>query len=293
MNFVKHYVRANMMQRATAKDIMEEFSNELAMIRGKCIDIGSGPGDITKELLLPRLQPDVIVVGSDISQYMTDYGNINYAEDKRLSFIVLDIETTELSSEENGQYDFAVSFSCLHWCQDMRRVFGNIYKLLRPNGRALVEFIAHHGAFECYYKLKRNAQYEPYMQDVDRYIPYFQNCKNPRESLRKILDNTGFKIIHCSQREATFTFESKEILREHILAVNPFVSRMPDDIKDKFIDDLTEDIILHQIVRPHKMKQQTQEPENQTITLDRYYTLLVYVKRPRSAPLCIKCNTNI
>lgn len=61
-----NYINANVMQRESAKNIMEEFSNELSMIRGKCIDIGSGPGDVTKELLLPRLQSDVTVVGKRI-----------------------------------------------------------------------------------------------------------------------------------------------------------------------------------------------------------------------------------
>lgn len=132
-----------MMQRESAKDVIAEFSSELSMIRGKCMDLGCGPGDVTKELLIPRLQNDVavvgkwmkighelgvsvsfiyyyIILGSDTSQYMTDYGNVNYADDKRLSFIVLDIEKTELPSEQNEQYDCVVSFSCLHWCQDLR-----------------------------------------------------------------------------------------------------------------------------------------------------------------------------
>lgn len=69
MNSAKHYVNANFMQRESAKNVIEEFSNELSMVRGKCIDIGSGPGDVTKEFLLPRLQPDVVVVGKRMRIY--------------------------------------------------------------------------------------------------------------------------------------------------------------------------------------------------------------------------------
>ncbi|XP_032681768.1 juvenile hormone acid O-methyltransferase [Odontomachus brunneus] len=290
MNLAKHYVNANMMQRESAKNVIEEFSNELSMVRGKCIDIGSGPGDVTKEFLLPRLQPDVVVIGSDISQYMTDYGNLNYAKDKRLSFIVLDIEA-ELPSEENEQYDCVVSFSCLHWCQNIRQAFENIYKLLRPGGRALVEFLAHHDSFESYHEMKKNPQYEPYMRDINRYIPYFQYSKNSRASLRRILEETGFAIIHCSEREKTFTYENREMLREHIVAVNPFVSNMPDNMKVKFIDDLTENIMTHRILRPYIKKQR--EHEEEEVTLNRYYVLLAYVKKPRVAPSCTKCNKHV
>lgn len=78
---------------------------------------------------------------------------------------------------------------------------------------------------------------------------------------------------------------------EHILAVNPFVSNMPDNIKVKFIDDLTETVMTHRILHPHKKKQR--EHEEEEVTLNRHYILLTYVKKPRVAPLCAKCNKHI
>lgn len=83
------------------------------------------------------------------------------------------------------------------------------------------------------------------------------------------------------------------MLREHVLAVCPFVSRMPENMKEKFIDDLTDEIMTHQIVRPHKKKRQTQEHEDKEITLNRYYVLVSYVKKPRANSVCAKCNTHI
>lgn len=64
MNLATVYVNASVIQKQSAKNTIEEFSDELSMIRGKCLDIGSGPGDVTKNLLLPRLQSDVVVVGN-------------------------------------------------------------------------------------------------------------------------------------------------------------------------------------------------------------------------------------
>ncbi|EFN83053.1 Uncharacterized protein yxbB [Harpegnathos saltator] len=286
-----------MMQRESAKNILEEFSSELALVRGKCMDIGSGPGDVTKELLLPRLHSDVVVVGADISQYMTDYGNLNYADDKRLSFKVFDIETELLPNEEIEQYDCVVSFSCMHWCRDIKRAFRNIYKLLRPGGKALIEFMAHHDSFESYREMKKEPQYEPYMTDINRYIPYFQYCKDSRASLRKILEETGFHVIHCSERQTTYTYENRQTLRAHVLAVDPFISNMPDNLKDRYMDDLMDEVMTTEIVRLHKKKQQTPENENKNgsekITLDKYYILLTYVKKPRTYPVCVKCNMHI
>lgn len=147
MEMVEDYVsEGSNMQRRDAQDVVEEFSFELSKMRGRCLDIGSGPGDITKEMLLPILPHDTEVVGeqmkiwrhafpfheepcvafagADISQAMVNYAR-KYSDDKRLSYIVLDIET-ELPSDQVEQYDNAVSFYCLHWCNDIWYLFMTI-----------------------------------------------------------------------------------------------------------------------------------------------------------------------
>jgi len=50
---------------------------------------------------------------------MVNYAREKYSDEKRLSYIVLDIETSELPNDEIEQYDNVVSFYSLHWCNDM------------------------------------------------------------------------------------------------------------------------------------------------------------------------------
>lgn len=138
MEMVEDYVsEGSTMQRRDAQEVVDEFSFELSKMRGRCLDIGSGPGDITKEMLLPILPHDAEVVGvwmkilitwsfltghlagADISQAMVNYARMKYSDDKRLSYIVLDIETSELPSDQVEQYNNVVSFYCLHWCNDI------------------------------------------------------------------------------------------------------------------------------------------------------------------------------
>lgn len=57
---------------------------------------------------------------------MINYGRKNYA-DKRLSYIVLDIESN-LPKDLIERYESTVSFYCLHWCKDIRYFF-NIFFL--------------------------------------------------------------------------------------------------------------------------------------------------------------------
>lgn len=51
---------------------------------------------------------------------MIDYARITNADEDRLSFVELNIEADSLPSDQIEAYDNAVSFYCLHWCQNMR-----------------------------------------------------------------------------------------------------------------------------------------------------------------------------
>ncbi|KAL6422166.1 hypothetical protein ACFW04_010893 [Cataglyphis niger] len=217
MNSAEKYVTASSMQHRDVNNLIDEFNCELSLMQGKCLDIGCGPGQITKERLLSSLPDEATIVGADISQEMVNYASKNNAHN-RLSYIVLDIESLDIPKDQIEQYDNVVSFYCLHWCIDLRRAFENIYKLLRPGGKALVMFISYHMGFKAYIRLKENLQFQPYLQDAQRYLPYFQRigCKNMKASLEELLQDIGFEILHCSNREKSFQY-TKQSLTSKIL----------------------------------------------------------------------------
>lgn len=120
---------------------------------------------------------------------------------------------------------------------EFRRTFENVWKMLRPGGTALAIFLAENDLFKAYETLHENPRYKPYMQvvpqftsrtrfefvsfipgcpvfqDVDRFVPYFHRCKDPRGTLRKILEDIGFEVQHCSRREKSFIFPNKQALK--------------------------------------------------------------------------------
>ncbi|KAL0109382.1 hypothetical protein PUN28_014452 [Cardiocondyla obscurior] len=262
------------MQHRDALDVVQEFSYELSKMSGKCLDIGSGPGDITKDMLLPMLGENAEIVGADVSQAMVNYARKNYCDSKRLSYMVLNIETSELPADQIGKYDNALSFYCLHWCNDLRRAFENIYKLLRPNGKALTMFIGRHGGFNAYTELQQVPKYRSYLQDAHLYVPYFQRrlCTDIRGSLREMLADIGFEILHCSTREKSYKY-SQQSLKDHILAINPFLKRIPEDMKSDFINHLVYKVINKNALIPFKKN------VNDHVIL-RYDLLIAYVQKP-------------
>ncbi|KAG7197711.1 hypothetical protein KM043_014471 [Ampulex compressa] len=272
------------MHLCDVSDMVEEFSNEISEMQGRCIDIGCGPGHVTKLVLLPKLPPQAKLVGADISKIMIEYARHKYRDEQRLSFIQLDIETANLPAEEVGQYDNAISYYCLHWVRDLRQAFANIYKLLRVGGKALVTLISSHSCFDAYVRVYENPRYRPYMQDVHCYIPLLHRCNDSRAELRKILEDVGFEVQHCSRRDQTSVFQNVEILRNHMLPVNPFLSRIPENLKTEYEDEIVQEMIKGMITVP-------KDSNGDQCILDMYQLLMaspVYCFLAIQFPICLK-----
>lgn len=51
---------------------------------------------------------------------MIEFAKAAHSDEERLSFVDLDVEADELPKNAIDAYDNAVSFYCLHWCQNIR-----------------------------------------------------------------------------------------------------------------------------------------------------------------------------
>lgn len=63
MNNVEAYNEAHLIQLRDACDFVEEFSDELGEMYGDCIDIGCGPGTVSRDLLLPKMPSSTMLTG--------------------------------------------------------------------------------------------------------------------------------------------------------------------------------------------------------------------------------------
>lgn len=50
-----------------------------------------------------------------------------------------------------------------------------------------------------------------------KYVPYFHRCVNPRATLKKILEESGFEVMHCSRREKSFVFKNMQTLQGKLM----------------------------------------------------------------------------
>ena len=110
----------------TANDVtkvLPEYIKKMSWKTGdRVLDMGCGPGRMTKELLMPLLPEDFgLLVGADLSADMIQYAREFYSNPK-LRFTQFDItEDIENTSQlRPSDFDKIFTFFLLHWVPDNR-----------------------------------------------------------------------------------------------------------------------------------------------------------------------------
>lgn len=104
---------------------------------GRVLEVGPGPGYVAIEVA--RLLSEVEVVGLDISETMVEIAARNAAEcgvSKRVAFRQGNASDMPF---EDASFDFVMSCGSLHHWKEPVRIFKEIYRVLRPGCRALVD----------------------------------------------------------------------------------------------------------------------------------------------------------
>ncbi|XP_034246514.1 juvenile hormone acid O-methyltransferase [Thrips palmi] len=235
------YAGANPLQKRDATETVKEFFHKMRWgSRETVLDVGCGPGDVTAKVLFPKLPVDASCVGVDLSDRMVHHASTNHGH-PRLSFFQFDISTKDTHHLDRVLQLYpatkVVSFYCLHWVLDQSGAVKNIYRLLAPGGETLLVLLARSPVFELYEKMAVIPEWSEYMRDSDRFISPYQHVVDPRAVFHDLLTAEGLEVLHCSCREQTFDFSSLDSLRESVKAVNPFLDRIPEDLREKFIDE--------------------------------------------------------
>ncbi|XP_011136436.2 juvenile hormone acid O-methyltransferase-like [Harpegnathos saltator] len=236
-------------QRVHVQRLIDEFEEEIKHMSGKCMDIGCGPGDLTRDILLPALDSKAVVTGTDISDSMITHAKKVYGDEIRLKFDLLDIETKDLPKKYISEYDHVFTFYVLHWCPNIRQAIENIYHLLRPGGTILGLTVVSHDAFDIFYKLSQNIRYKSYIKHVSNFIPPFYNSVEPQKELKTLFKSVGFNVLHCSHREKTDLAEHFRLLPSLLLSfVTQFLENMPHERMEQFKDDFTRELASRRFV---------------------------------------------
>ncbi|TGZ49823.1 putative methyltransferase, partial [Temnothorax longispinosus] len=247
MGSPKGYMTSDEARKCYILSILDEFSENLKDVRGKCMDVGCGPGDITKDFLLPSLGSNAQIIGTDISESLIKYANKTFNAENRLYFEVLDIQTKNLPEKYISEFNHIFSLHTLQWCNDIRQAFKNIYQMLRPNGTILLYIVQYQDVFEVLRILEQDIRFAQYIPDTMKNIFPFYDSNNPRKDLKELLQSVGFTIHHCSLREASYSEEKSRQFLNLIISLLTFLEDMPQDLVKEYKNTLTCEFLKRKI----------------------------------------------
>lgn len=232
------YASANANNRRDVEETLRAYVHRMKWNDNEIVlDVGCGPGDATRDILLPQLPSrGCHLVGVDVSQNMVDYASKNFSHNS-IEYRVLDI-----ASKDNPRLIFPDGFSkifssfCLMYVQDQSAGMKNLFSLLRPSGEALLVLAGDLITYKSYGPMSQLPKWAPFMKDVSDHTSVYFHENKRAELLARTAKEAGFEVLSSIELEKTYDYESMEYFKRKITSVNPFIVRMPEQTKEEYID---------------------------------------------------------
>lgn len=204
----------------------------------KVLDIGCGDGKITAEIATKLKEGSI--VGIDNSKEMIDLAIENFPVNvyKNLSFILCDAKKLNFDNE----FDIVFSNATFHWIKNHIVLLSRIKKALKKSGIILIQMGGTGNAKELI-GIINTIKAGPKWKD------YFLSFKFPwsfygTKRYKTWLESKGFKIIYIKLINKDAALNGTEELKNWVRAwCIPYTSRVPEEIRDYFLDDIINNYI--------------------------------------------------
>jgi len=195
------------------------------------LDIGCGNGQLGA-YILKKLLPHGTLHGIDASLPQVQQAQKNYAHNKQLSFEQANV----LTYESAKQYDVVISFWVLHWVKDYERALRQIFKALKPGGKALIGQLAEKDLI-FFQEVKKALQEEPWRQHCKKYE--FPIYSLPIDRIVRDARSAGFVLNYVQLVKEQEIFKNKDDYQHHY-HVLPLSACIPDNQKKQFFNQVVQ-----------------------------------------------------
>ncbi|KAF5297623.1 hypothetical protein FQR65_LT09950 [Abscondita terminalis] len=220
--------------------ILDKHHKRIQWKEGKLatvVDIGSASGETTKNILYPYIKENLkMLVGVEISHDMVKFANDHYSSSK-LQFHQGDVQSEEFVNSYRNAFDHVFSFWCLHWVNDKKKAFSNIWEIMRPGGDMLITFAPSGNIFDVYRKVQHSPTWMPYLKDGNHPICPTTECESRLPALQVSLERLGFTVGLCESDEGVMKFNEKDF-EIHVIIAHPYYESLSDELKKTFYKNI-------------------------------------------------------
>ncbi|MBN9231812.1 MAG: methyltransferase domain-containing protein [Legionella sp.] len=224
------YSENNALQYNFAMKLLSKISFD---DQSRVLDIGCGDGVITNEIA--KIVHAGCVIGTDISEQMVEFASKKYTDQNNLRFVAMDASKNIFRE----QFDIVTSFNCLHWVKDQQNALFGIAKSAVVGARIAL-LLSH-----------KKSLYHLVLDKIcssSKWKDCFINITSPRSffdsiEYKEMLDRSGLEVIEISEEEMTYSFKTKEHLRDFFSAAGSQIKQIPDAKKSVFLNDFVEEYL--------------------------------------------------
>ncbi|KAH7944102.1 hypothetical protein HPB52_015579 [Rhipicephalus sanguineus] len=181
------------------------------------LDLGCGPGNFLKEILLPRLRPCKCVVAVDSSRQMLSYAQQHH-DAHEVFFELLDIEHGNPNEivAKYGQFDRVYAFLIFHFVKDLNQAYRNVYQLLRQGGECLAVNFMRTGISDVWHQIYEKEAWKEYVPNPVEVLSkrFCFNEEVPHKALvtdeMNAVAAAGLDIVDCHTYTSQWIFPTAD-----------------------------------------------------------------------------------
>ncbi len=195
----------------------------------RILDIGCGDGRVTK--YIASLVPDGSVLGLDSSPLMLSAAQANAGPN--LSFILGDAVTLPFKN----QFDFVVSFNCLHWVSEIKTAIEQVRAALFPGGKALIlvaPIQVRHPIHQIIDEIAKRNRWSSHFDNASSVFPFHTLAK-----WASIIEEAGMIPEHLQLIGAPFDFPNKKVFADWVAGWVP-LGTIPQDKRGDYVHEIVE-----------------------------------------------------